>query len=229
MNLTMEETTTLRSQDFLRLKRALQALQSARLNKTYADLKQDPQYARIGSFFFEKLYAPEDFSFRDTSIKKLHKLLSGKVYRGMVAAVGQVIELHELTDRLDDRMVEQMIAIGIEDTMTMDQYRAVYRSLDNYDQRIYQIELSLETTRAFHRLSHKWVVAISLNTVRSAAHLIGMGKIIDFVYEGYEGFRSIKNIEYFAEIVGYRERAWHDDIWFAEKGAPAQPVIAKNP
>ena len=53
-------------QDFERLKRTLQAFQSARLNDTYADLKNDPEYAKIGHFFFEKLYAPEDFSFRDT-------------------------------------------------------------------------------------------------------------------------------------------------------------------
>ena len=32
---------------------------------------------------------------------------------GIVSAVALVIELHELTDRLDDRMVEQMIAAGI--------------------------------------------------------------------------------------------------------------------
>jgi hypothetical protein len=68
----------------------------------------------------------------------------------------------------------------------------VYRSLDNYDQRLYQIELGKEVTQVFYKLSKKWIVAVSLNTVRTAAHLIGMGKIIDFIYEGYEGFRAIK-------------------------------------
>jgi hypothetical protein len=178
--------------EFEHLKRSLQAFQSARLNATYTDLKNDPEYAKIGSFFFEKLYAPEDFSFRDTSIKKLHRLLKGKVYEGMVTAVTQVIELHELSDMLDDRMVAQMMATGVGENMDMDQYQAIYRSLDNYDQRIYQIKLSTAVTRAFHKLSKKWIVALSLKTVRTAAHLIGMGKIIDFVYEGYDGFRTIK-------------------------------------
>ena len=40
-------------QDFERLKRTLQAFQSARLNDTYADLKNDPEYAKIGHFFFD--------------------------------------------------------------------------------------------------------------------------------------------------------------------------------
>lgn len=206
-------------QDVERLKRALQAFQSARLNDTYADLKNDPEYDKIGHFFFEMLYAPEDFSFRDASIKKLHKLLKGKVYKGMVTAVTQVIELHELSDMLDDRMVERMIATNVGENIEMDQYQEIYRSLDNYDQRIYQIKLSTKVTRAFHKLSKKWVVALSLKTVRSAAHIIGMGKIIDFIYEGYNGFQSIDNIDFFVETVEQRETAWHDEIWYGKAQA----------
>ena len=204
---------------FLALKRALQAFQSARINTTYADIKNDTEYARIGKFFFEKLYAPNDFSFRNTSMKMLHKLLKGKVYKGMISAVSKVIELHDLTESQDDRMVEQMMAMGVGVDMDMHQYQEVYRSLDNYDQRIAQIELSTEVTRAFHRLSKKWVVAASLKTVRTAAHLIGMGKIIDFIHEGYTGFRVIKNIDFFVETIDRRERAWHDEIWFQGLGA----------
>jgi hypothetical protein len=200
-------------EEFVRLKRALQTFQSARLSQTYKDLMDDPQYEKIGHFFFEKLYAPEDFSFRDTSIKKLHKLLNGKVYSGIISAVSKVIELHELSDLLDDRMVEQMIAMGIGEEMDTEQYQRVYRSLDNYDQRLYQIGLGKEVTQVFYTLSKKWVVAVSLKTVRTAAHLIGMGKIIDFIYEGYEGFRAIKNIDYFIDTVDTREHAWHEEIW----------------
>jgi len=203
---------------FIALKRALQAFQSVRINTTYADIKNDTEYAQIGKFFFEKLYAPNDFSFRDTSMKMLHKLLKGKVYKGMISAVSRVIELHDLTDSQDDLMVTQMMAMGVGVDMDMHQYQEVYRSLDNYDQRIAQIELSAEVTRAFHRLSKKWVVAASLNTVRTAAHLIGMGKILDFIHEGYTGFRVIKNIDYFVETIDRRERAWHDEIWFKGQG-----------
>ncbi len=200
-------------EEFIRLKRALQAFQSARLSRTYTDLMTDSQYEKIGHFFFEKLYAPEDFSFRDTSIKKLHKLLRGKIYSGIISAVSKVIELHELSDRLDDRMVEQMMAKGIGEDMDIKQYQTAYRSLDNYDERLYQIRLGKEVTQVFYKLSKKWVVAVSLNTVRTAAHLIGMGKIIDFIYEGYEGFRAISNIDYFIETVDSREHAWHEQLW----------------
>ena len=58
-----------------------------------------------------------------------------------------------------------------------------------------------------------------MRTVRSAAHLIGMGKIIDFVYEGYNGFRTIKKIDFFVETVAQRETAWHDEIWYGKTQA----------
>ncbi len=211
---------------FIRLKRALQTFQSARLGRTYKDLMNDPQYEKIGHFFFKKLYAPEDFSFRDTSIKKLHKLLKGKVYSGIISAVSKVIELHELSDLLDNRMVEQMMVMGVGEDMDMEQYQAVYRSLDNYDQRLYQIGLGAEVTQVFFKLSKKWIVAVSLNTVRTAAHLIGMGKIIDFIYEGYEGFRAIKNIDYFIETVDTREHAWHEELW--SKTTPLGESVVKS-
>jgi len=199
--------------DSLDLKRVLQGFQAARLNATYSDLKNDPQYQKIGIFFFEKLYAPEDFSFRDASIKKLQKVLKGKVYKGMVSAVSRVIELHELSDRLDDRMVDGMLAAGIGTDMNMAQYQEIYRSLGNYDERVYQINLSTEVTRAFHKLSKKWIVALSLKTVRTTSHLLGMGRIIDFIYEGYEGFRAMKSIDFFVDTVSERELAWHNEIW----------------
>lgn len=199
--------------EFIQLKRALQAFQSNRLNQTYADLKNNPEYAKIGVFFFEKLYAPDDFSFRDTSIKQLHKLLRGKIYKGIISAVSQVIELHELTDELDNRMVEQMIHFNIGTELTMKDYQKVYCGLNNYNQRLYQIRLSTNVTKTFHRLSQKWIVAVSLKTIRTAAHLVGVGKIIDFIYEGYEGFKAMKNIDYFVETVEEREIAWHNKIW----------------
>lgn len=205
-------------EDKIVLKRSLQEFQSDRLNSTYADLKEDPEYHKIGVFFFEKLYAPEDFTFRDTSMRKLQRVLEGRIYGGIVSAVRKVVELHELTDEQDDRMVAEMAARGIGTDFDMTQYQQVYRALNNYDQRIYQIELSVEVTRLFHRLSRKWVVAVSLKTVRTAAHLLGVGKIIDFIHEGYQGFRSIKNIDFFVDTIEEREKAWHNEIWQNESG-----------
>jgi len=208
-----EQNRSINNDLFKSLKRTLQIFQSARLSSTYEDIKQDPEYALIGDFFFNKLYAPEDFTFRDTSIKKLHAALEGKIYKGMVTGVTKVIELHELSDRLDDLMVEKMVEYGIDENMTMEQYQQIYKSLDNYDQRIYQINLGAEVTRVFHKLSRKWIVGISLKTVKTAAVVFNIKPVIDFVYEGYSSFKKIKNIEYFIDTVLEREISWHNAIW----------------
>jgi len=199
--------------DYISLKRALQQFQSDRLNRTYADLKMDPPYASIADFFFNRLYAPEDFTFRDTSIKSLQHVLEGRIYRPMTAAMLKVVELHELSDDLDDRMVEKMIETGIGPDLTLAQYRTVYRQLDNYDQRVYQINLTIDVTRVFHGLSQKWIVGVSLKTVTVAAHLLKVGKILDFINEGYLAFRQIKSIDHFVDTIARREMAWHDKLW----------------
>ncbi len=212
------------NEKFTELKRVLQIFQSNRINSTYADLKESPEYTKIAVFFFEKLYAPEDFSFRDASIKKLHRILDGAVYKGMVTAVTLVIELHELSDALDNIVVQKMIENGFGADMNMEQYQEAYRQLDNYDQRIYQIKLSSRVNEAFHRLSKMWIVGLSLKTVRTAAHLIGMGKIMDFIHEGYVGFRAIDDIRFFVETIEGREIAWHNEIWFGKNNERKIPA-----
>ena len=204
------------SKDFdekaLKLKKALQTFQSRRLNTTYRDLRQQPEYKNIAYFFFQKLYGPEDYEFRNTSMQTLHKAMDGRAPGGMIDAVSMVIELHDLSDALDNRMVDAMIANGVSTDINMTQYQSIYRQLDNHDERIWQIELSLKVTRVFYDLSRKWVVRLSLGTIRRVAHLLGIGKIMDFVYEGYTAFRVIHNIDYFVETIEKREKAWHSEI-----------------
>jgi hypothetical protein len=208
MNTMQEE-----AQQFEVLKRSLQTFQSDRLNATYARLKERPEYGPIANFFFNKLYGPQDNSFRDASMRKLHAFMDGKAPKAMVTAVDKVIELHELCDSIDEKMVHKMMENGIGPDFDMDDYRRIYRDLDNYDQRIYQINLSIETAYTFYQLSKKWVVRLSLKTVCTTANCLGVGEIMDFVYEGYLAFRVIKNIDFFLETINTQERAWHDHIW----------------
>lgn len=198
---------------FIDLKRALQAFQADRMDKTYSDLKNHPEYRKIGRFFFEQLYGPEDFTFRDSGIRKLHQMLRGRIHRGILATVEQVLELHELSEGIDDRMVEKMIERGVGPDFDENGYRAVYRSLDNYDERIHQIDLATETVTEFHRLSKKWLIGASLKTARTAAHLAGLGRIMDFVHDGYVSLRAIRDIDGFVETVRKRERSFNDAIW----------------
>ncbi|MBU3954490.1 MAG: hypothetical protein KJ658_20365 [Proteobacteria bacterium] len=215
------DTDVTSTDNFLKLKRILQNFQSERINRTYKDIEADPEFAKIGNFFFKKLYASEDFSFRDTSMKKLHKALDGKIYKNMLTAVTKVIELHDISDEQDNLMVKKMIEAGVDASMTMEQYQKIYVSLDNYDQRIYQINLSAEVTRIFHGLSKKWIVAVSLKTVKTAAAMFGIKEIVDFIYDGYVSFKTIDNIDFFVDTMVQRELSWHNEIWSTITGKTA--------
>lgn len=198
---------------FKRVKTALQQFQSRRLNKTYADLQSDSEYSAIGHFFFNRLYGPQDFSFRDNSIRKLHKVLDGAVYNGMLTAVTQVIRLHELTDNMDNMTVEKMLAEGIGTDIDLTAYGRIYRETGTYSDRVEQIELAIAVTHTFYRLSQKWVVGASLKTVHFTAKMLGMGRIMAFINDGYNAFRKIKHIDTFTETIDRREKAWHEKLW----------------
>ncbi len=198
---------------FFLLKRALQAFQAARIRQTYADIVASPQYAKLGAFFFEQIYGPQDFGFRNHSIKSLHHKLSAFLKGEIINAVGKVIELQDLSDDLDERMAEQMLERGLGPELTMQEYTDLYCSLGNYPRRVYQIDLLVESVKAIHRISQIRFIGWSLKVVDKAAHLAGMGKIMDFLVQGYDAFHSARDIDFFVHAVEKREMELNDRLF----------------
>ena len=195
------------------LKKLLQEFQASRIRSTYADLAENPEYTNLVEFFFEQIYGPQDFGFRNDSIKSLHGKLSGILKGDIIDAVGKVIQLNDLSDELDFQMAEKMLAQNFDGELTMPVYQTFYSSLDNYDQRVQQIDLMLDTTRRIHTVSQMWMIGWTLKAVQQAAHLAGTGKIMDFLVQGYEAFKTVKNIDYFIETVEAREKTLNDRLF----------------
>jgi hypothetical protein len=195
------------------LMQGVQHFQSARIRQTYADLVAMPQYAKLGNFFFEQLYGPQDFGFRNHSIKSLHHKLSGFLKGEIIEGVGKVIELQDLSDALDEQMAQLMLERRIGRELTMPEYAEIYRAPDNYEQRLYQIDLLVESVKAIHHISQMRFIGWSLKVVSKAAHLAGMGKIIDFLVQGYDAFHSAKDIDFFVQTIDQREKALNDQLF----------------
>src|SRR6476469_8497330 len=88
-------------------KLTLQSFQSQRLRRDHADLAVEPQYRHIAEFFFEEMYGPHDFSSRDEQAHRLHQFVH--LAPGLAARdVQDVLELLELTNRLDDAVAAQL-------------------------------------------------------------------------------------------------------------------------
>lgn len=195
------------------LKEALQSFQAARIRHTYADVTAMPQYAKLGEFFFEQIYGPQDFGFRNHSIKSLHHKLSGFLKGEIIEGMGKVIELQDLSDALDEQMAQVMLKRQIGPELTMPQYAEIYRALDNYDQRVHQIDLLVESVKAIHHISQIRFIGWSLKIVDKAAHLAGTGKIMDFLVQGYDAFHSAKNIDFFTQTIEQREKALNNRLF----------------
>ena len=187
--------------------------QTERLKNTYADFSEKPEYTRLVNFFFTQIYGTQDFGFRNESIKTLHQRLKGILKGEIIDAVGKVIELNDLTEMLDRQMAEAWLSRGGQPPLDDETYREIYRSLDNYNDRVRQIELLIDATAAIHRISRSWWVGVSLKAVRTAAHIAGYGKIMDFLEAGYDAFHNIRNINPFLEAVKSREIALNDRLF----------------
>lgn len=195
------------------LKRRLQAFQAGRIRETYADIVQIPQYALLGEFFFTRIYGPQDFGFRDHSIKTLHQKLHG-VFRGeIIDIMGKVIRLNELSDELDALMVNTLRheKPGMEWDEAV--YGEIYRACANYPRRVYQIELTVDAIRSVHRMSRIRMISWILRAVRGAAQLAGMGRIMNFLSDGYEAFHRVQDIDFFADTVAERETARNEMLF----------------
>ena len=206
----------LNEEKLLSLKLGLQSFQSKRIRDTYADIAQIPQYERLGHFFFNQLYGPQDFGFRNNSVKRLHRVLGGFVHAHVIDAMGKVIDMHDISDELDNLMVQVMADHDIGPELKMPQYQEAYRLCGQRDKRLYQIDILVECVQAMHYYSQLRFIGFTLKAMQAASHLAGMGKIMDFIIDGYESFHAAQDIDYFANEIYKRETAL-SNTWFDPK------------
>lgn len=191
---------------------ALQALQSDRLRRDYADLASEPQYRLVGEFFFTELYGPRDFSARDAQARRLHLLVQS--FPGVVIRdVEQVLELLDLTNRLDEEVVEQLIAIGAPLDFDMETYERAYRLADNYADRVRQIELVRQSLYNVARLTRNPLMGIALDRTRGLADMLGMSDIHRFLRVGYKAVLPVRDMPRFIETIAVREMNRLDRIY----------------
>ncbi|MEW6731675.1 MAG: hypothetical protein AB1489_10140 [Acidobacteriota bacterium] len=195
------------------LKRALQHYQVKRLRATYNDLLTSQEYGQLGEFFFTDIYAPRDFTRRNNAFKKLSHFLKDAMGARIYSGVEKLIELNDLSERLDDLVVEKLLALGANETNIEALYATAYRACDNYTERVRQIELTVTSTTFMHGMSRLAAIGWIIRGVKLAAFFIGVGDVMEFLQNGYRAFHSTANIEKFNMIVKERELAHLNRIY----------------
>jgi hypothetical protein len=187
-------------------------IQVQRLQKTYADFFANPEYTKISRYFFEQIYGAGDKASRDAAFNKIYEKLSAAVNPKRIVRVTQLKQLNELTDELDLRVAREFIRSRKKHAMTLEDFEACYRALNNKEEREIQLQLLIDTTRFFHKLAHVPLLGFVIKPTQLAARALGVEYIMEFFMEGYRSFKSVKNAEPFMQAIEERERAYLNSL-----------------
>jgi len=193
-------------------KAVLQSFQSNRLRRDHADLAEEPQYHDIGEFFFEEMYGSRDFSARDEQARRLHQFIH--LAPGLaVGDVQQVLELLELTNRLDDSVAHWLMQLDAPLDFDEELYERAYRLADNYDDRVRQLDLVRESLYNVYRMARRPLIGMVLKRTQGLAQTVDMADIHRFLRMGHNAIQPVRDIHRFVETVGVRERDRLDRIY----------------
>jgi hypothetical protein len=194
-------------------KLAVQEFQVRRLKRDFRDLRKSEEYGPFSEFFATEIYSARDFTERNESFRRLaHQfrgLLGEEIYNGLV----RLLDLHSLTDRLDERMAEELIAAGTPRSFTETQYERAYRDLDNYDERLLQIELIIESLTFTHHISQMALINVALKSARLAVGLFSKDRTVELLEHACSTLRHIKNVDFLVGEIRDREVARLDRIF----------------
>ena len=183
----------------------LQQFQSQRLHQDHADLARSPQYGHLANFFFDDIYGPHDFSDRNARFRQLYDKLVHIVGPKPLATMKESLELVELTEVLDDYLIDVLVLHGKADQWTTEVFEWAYRECDNYLARVEQIERIGATLRAVADLSRLPLIDWHLKALRLPARRLGWEPTLGFLIRGYQVFHHARNVEPFVRAVTTRE------------------------
>ena len=183
------------------LRTRLQAYQSQRLRLDHDDLARSPVYGRLAEFFFVDIYGPHDFDDRNTRFRQLYDKLVHIVGPKPLATMKESLELVELTEALDDYLIDVLVLHEKADGWTTAEYEWAYRECNNYLARVEQIERIGATLRAVANLSRLPLIDWNLQALRLPARRLGWEPTLAFLIRGYKVFHHARDVEAFVVAV----------------------------
>lgn len=210
------------------LYRLLVDFQVERLKRTYRDFVEEPKHARLSKFFFEDVYSTRDKIERDASVRRLHDKVRDVLGEEAVRNLERVIELNELTDGLDERMLAKLRELDVRRDFTESEYEEAYYLCDNFGERKRQIELILHSLQYFHGLAQYRTIGVGLTLLRPYAILKSATLLLDFLQAGYKAFRSLKDIAEFHDAVKKREVERLDRIYSLGRRVPSVDELRRR-
>jgi hypothetical protein len=127
--------------------------------------------------------------------------LGKKVFRDLVF----LLDLHELTEELDNLLVAKLIEMGVENKITLSDYNRAYRLCDNYDERLKQLDMIIECFHNTHQISSHWYIGLLIKSVKLMAGPLALNSLLNSLDKGYSIMRKIKDIHVFTDQLFNKE------------------------
>lgn len=191
----------------IEMKRELQDFQVRQLKRNFSDIYDSQEYGKLCQFFANDIYAPKDFEERNRSFEQISNYfrnsLGDKLFHGLI----RLLDLYEMSDQMDDLMVVTLEGMGVQGTISQEQYDEAYYLSDNYDRRVEQLDLIVECFDFTHALTRYRSIGWILKTARLTSHLFSSSKdnIVDMLQRGYDAMRDTPSVEGFNDIIYERE------------------------
>jgi hypothetical protein len=188
--------------------RELRGWQSARLARTYEDLRSLPRYAGAIEFFLSDLYGAGDSGARNRDLARAWRFLRRTLPPAMLQVMARALELQVLSAELDLAMIGALPP----GTITAASYAVAYRAVGRPDQRRRQIDLVVSAGEELDRaVRHAWV-GLALRAAHVPAHAAGFGTLQDFHERGFAAFSVMNGAQRLLECVQQRETQLMDAL-----------------
>jgi len=181
----------------------LQDWQHQRLDRTYADLRQQDRYRPACEFFLDELYGGRDFCERDRQLARVVPVMRRFLPEHLLVAVGDAMCLQAISLEFDLDLAE---LLQDEPDLSQPIYARAYRQHAAWAQRQQQIDLIGSLGHLLDTTVHRPMVHRLVRMMHGPAVLAGFGALQQFLIRGLDACARMRGAELFLDTIVRRER-----------------------
>ncbi|MCB1192595.1 MAG: hypothetical protein H7A23_04910 [Leptospiraceae bacterium] len=175
-------------------KKEIVRAQVQRFHIFYSDYFNREQTIPMVNYFFETIYnldgRDEWIELAVNTFEKVKHMIKDQTREN----VQQLIELNNLTDKLDTQMAYLLLEKEWEKDkkeLNLEEYTTLYRELDHYQERKQQLEVVLKNMELFYTLAHRPINSVIMKPARFMAKILGVYPLFATVEEGYHAILPV--------------------------------------
>ncbi len=182
----------------------LQSWQRARLDATYADLREDPRYRPACEFFLDELYGGRDVHERDQQLSRVVPVMRRFLPGHLLRAVGDAVQLQAVSLEFDLALAEQLVDCP---QIAQPDYARAYRGQADWQGRDHQLQLIRQLGELLDETVKRPLVHRLIRLMHGPSVVAGFGALQEFLRRGLDAFGHMGSADHFLATIDQRERA----------------------